>query len=361
MVSWGLSILIANTIVAFLSDPVAKFGIHSTFLKHNPFFLSCLAIGIVNLIALVICAFLLRDKDRESEEYEMLKQTDELLLEDKEKEKQSKVRIHLVRFFQSCKHVITSPIIIVLIFLYAALAVNFSYVNNSMSNICSAFDQVFPLWTSYSKRLRGLEWSTSPISVIYGLAGICSIGSIWLYPFLVSKLGITRCFSLSFLIASLFLLLFSFNYELYVTTKSFPLTVISVSIGMIIKQYTFDVLYTAQDVLLNNATPEPLIGFVNGLCNSIGAISNILGPLGSASIMSGTAHWISKHHPAFPVEKIIFFVMGLFMFVSAILACFLPERLNKRVVHHRENHSENENSNNTLQESVLDEASKTST
>mmetsp|Transcript_8612 Transcript_8612/g.12706 ORF Transcript_8612/g.12706 Transcript_8612/m.12706 type:complete len:459 (+) Transcript_8612:2451-3827(+) len=189
-----------------------------------------------------------------------------------------------------------------------------SYAIAGLGN--NVFNEALPLWIVQDFKNGGLNMGVRDIGLIATLSGffLCFF-SLFIVPMIVQKVG-SRKASIYGALAHVPILPL---YPLlsYLSSKSWaPLRYFLVGCMILVRMASGQVTFTPVIIMVNNSVTPKNMGKINGIGQSLVAMTRTLGPSSAGFLFS-----LSTHVPYFPFN--IYFVFILVAFIQILLASML--------------------------------------
>ena len=184
------------------------------------------------------------------------------------------------------------------------------------------YDELFSFFFEADVSEQGLGYSTARTGSYLGVMGASLIVfQLFLFPWLVGRLGVRRLWKLSTAISIPFFILFPTLSNLEALHPPEPVMFVVISLCCFVRAAVGACSFTAVFMLINGSAPQSSLGAVNGLGQTLAAAARTVGPLIGGGVWSVTLGWGSMHH------FIVYAIVGALCTLTYYVGCMAEERI----------------------------------
>uniref|UniRef100_A0A7N0T7C4 Major facilitator superfamily (MFS) profile domain-containing protein n=2 Tax=Kalanchoe fedtschenkoi TaxID=63787 RepID=A0A7N0T7C4_KALFE len=299
--AWGLGLIIGPAIGGFLAQPAEKYPYwfpQGSLFGRFPYFLPCLVISALALVAVVSCYWLPETlhKHGKHEKFDKTITVKVIPIES------GKVQVSEPESPSCEQSLLRNWPLMSAIILYCVFQLH-----------DTAYSEIFSLWATSPRTLGGLSFSTSDVGEVLAMSGFgLLLFQLILYPLVeksLSPLNITR------IGAALTILLLT-TYPLIAQLSGLRLTLL-INIASTFKNILSVLIVTGLCILQNRSVSQSQRGAANGI--SIAAMSafKALGPIVGGSLLSWAESRLSASF--LPGSWMIFFILNSIEFAGLLM------------------------------------------
>lgn len=312
--SRGIGLIIGPAIGGLLAQPAEnypKIFSEESFLGRFPYFLPCLCISVIAVLAFVACFWLPEtlhfhgeDKldDGATDDLEAFKKCSAIKISGETEEWPSASNKSLLKNWP-----LMSAIIIYCVFSF----------NDK------AYSEIFSLWAETSVKYGGLSFSSQDVGEVLAITGVgLFLFQLFVYPCLNRTLGHVTSTRMAAIMSIPVLACYPFMPNL----SGFVLILI-LTCASLVKNVLSITIITGLNILQNNAVPQNRRALANGISVTAMSIFKAIAPAAGGALLS----WAQKRKASFlPGVHMVFFVLnvgcllGLLLLFKPFLA--LPRR-----------------------------------
>jgi MFS family permease len=160
------------------------------------------------------------------------------------------------------------------------------------------YDEMFSFFFEAEVSAQGLGYSSARTGSFLAVTGVCLIlFQILVFPPLVERVGVIRLYRLTTLLCVPYFFFFPLLSNVSNSEAvSDWLTVLIISAACCVRAAIGACCFTPVFMLINGSAPQASLGAVNGLGQSLAALSRTVGPLVGGGVWAASLAWGDWHH-----------------------------------------------------------------
>jgi MFS family permease len=324
--AWSSGTIIGPLLGGYLSQPVEKYPYifeNIELFKRFPYSLPCIVSAAITFVALIVSYFYLTESMNTINESKIKEDIIELIenndpesniKENTESNIKDNPQENIINDFLKLLKSITPQE-----YKNVLLAITFYIAFQFLS---ATFDELLPIFALLTKKDDGLSWTTSDVGNCYLIAGIIFlVYNLFFQNYIMKKIKAIGALKLGYMLCAIICFLFPFQ-SLWTNSIIIQISIFSL---FTIRILSGNWVFSANNVLINNASPKGTVGRVNGIAYSLGALLKAIGPSVGGTVFA----WSIARGLHFPFNyNFVYNVLSIISLILFFLIKFIPKDLN---------------------------------